>query len=1174
MAYQTRGREPLLDSNTQAALEKRGKELLGLALIAIGLMIAMMIGSYSPDDPNWMLASDAPVQNWLGRFGASLAQPIVMIVGRGAWMLPLVFLLWGTRLTLHRGEERAMSRLTFAPIVVALASVFAATLTPPDGWSHNFGLGGLFGDTVLGLLLTVLPFGAGFGVNLLALLLGAGTLAAGAFVTGFTREETQGLWRLLLLGLVLAYALGLRLMGRGATVSMRAAEVLRGRIGDEIEARREQMRRDAAVAAEEEAAARAVPEPSQTQRVSAVVRAHAAKRMATTSVEAAPGPHAPAVTDEADGWDEEALIEGPTAPRMPPAISRVMPRAQTAMPARAPVPPAPPLESWDAQDEGAFEEPAAPARRLPPAPPGTLAAPPRPQRSDEPAGGLLSRMPQLLRRGEARETPATEPVEPPLTAAPRGGDDDRIRSRISDAIRARTGQTSMPPFQNGRIEPALTRGRGPQPLVITNSPRAAASAAAGAGLAAVAHAIAAPARAAQAAAAAPAAPRVEPPLARRAADPDIFGVTPEPEAELLETDGYETPSDDASAGWDAGWSQDRTDQGDAREAEDSTADGAIDDIDDFAADPEPVPEAAPVVPRAAEPPLAARRESVAPAASPALSAQRAAPAAPTVAARTMGPAAEIARAAPQPAPVPPPSQPAAPQVAYPDYEYPPLDLLMDPSAIERHHLPDAQLEENARMLESVLEDYGVKGEIVSVRPGPVVTMYELEPAPGLKASRVIGLADDIARSMSALSARVSTVPGRSVIGIELPNIKREMVALREILTARDYGDNQMKLPLALGKDIGGEPVIANLAKMPHLLIAGTTGSGKSVAINTMILSLLYKLSPEECRLIMIDPKMLELSVYDGIPHLLSPVVTDPKKAVVALKWVVGEMEERYRKMSKMGVRNIDGYNGRVKDALSKGEMFSRTVQTGFDEETGDPIFETDEFQPEVLPYIVVIVDEMADLMMVAGKEIEACIQRLAQMARASGIHLIMATQRPSVDVITGTIKANFPTRISFSVTSKIDSRTILGEQGAEQLLGMGDMLYMAGGSKITRVHGPFCSDEEVEEIVTYLKGFGPPDYVGGVVEGPDEDKSSDIDAVLGLAGGGSSTGGSDSEDALYDQAVQIVARDRKCSTSYIQRKLAIGYNKAARLVEQMEDQGVVSAANHVGKREVLVPEVH
>ncbi|HKL64585.1 MAG TPA: FtsK/SpoIIIE domain-containing protein, partial [Roseovarius sp.] len=387
-------------------------------------------------------------------------------------------------------------------------------------------------------------------------------------------------------------------------------------------------------------------------------------------------------------------------------------------------------------------------------------------------------------------------------------------------------------------------------------------------------------------------------------------------------------------------------------------------------------------------------------------------------------------------------------------------------------------------------------------------------------------------------------------------------------SSRAYGDGHQKLPLALGKDIGGDPMVANLSKMPHLLIAGTTGSGKSVAINTMILSLLYKLSPDECRLIMIDPKMLELSVYDGIPHLLSPVVTDPKKAVVALKWVVAEMEDRYRKMSKMGVRNIDGYNARVDEALKKGEMFSRTVQTGFDDETGEPMFETEEFAPERMPYIVVIVDEMADLMMVAGKEIEACIQRLAQMARASGIHLIMATQRPSVDVITGTIKANFPTRISFQVTSKIDSRTILGEQGAEQLLGMGDMLYMAGGGRITRCHAPFVSDEEVEEVVSHLKAYGPPEYVGSVLQGPDEDTTDSIDAKLGLATGGNTDG----EDALYDQAVGIVARDRKCSTSYIQRKLAIGYNKAARLVEQMEDEGVVSGANHVGKREVLVPE--
>ncbi|MGB0505266.1 MAG: DNA translocase FtsK [Pikeienuella sp.] len=500
-----------------------------------------------------------------------------------------------------------------------------------------------------------------------------------------------------------------------------------------------------------------------------------------------------------------------------------------------------------------------------------------------------------------------------------------------------------------------------------------------------------------------------------------------------------------------------------------------------------------------------------------------------------------------------------------DFDLPPLNLLQSMREIVRHTESDASLEENARMLESVLDDYGVRGEIGAVRPGPVVTMYELEPAPGLKASRVIGLADDIARSMSALAARVSTIPGRNVIGIELPNAKREMVLLREMLASKIYGDSSYKLALALGKDIGGEPMIANLAKMPHLLIAGTTGSGKSVAVNTMILSLLYRLSPKECKLIMIDPKMLELSVYDGIPHLLSPVVTDPKKAVVALKWAVAEMEDRYRKMSKMGVRNIDGYNGRVRDALAKGEAFSRTVQTGFDESTGQPIIETEEFEPEEMPFIVVIV-EMADLMMVAGKEIEACIQRLAQMARASGIHIIMATQRPSVDVITGTIKANFPTRISFQVTSKIDSRTILGEQGAEQLLGMGDMLYMAGGGRVTRVHGPFVSDEEVEEVVRHLKAQGEPEYVSAVTEGDEDSESAAaIDEILGLGGDGG-------EDAQYDQAVMIVARDRKCSTSYIQRKLAIGYNKAARIVEQMEDQGVVSPANKVGKREVLIEE--
>ncbi len=498
------------------------------------------------------------------------------------------------------------------------------------------------------------------------------------------------------------------------------------------------------------------------------------------------------------------------------------------------------------------------------------------------------------------------------------------------------------------------------------------------------------------------------------------------------------------------------------------------------------------------------------------------------------------------------------------YDAPPLSVLARPVVGAAPPLSAEALEENARMLESVLDDYGVRGEIGAVRPGPVVTLYELEPAPGLKASRVIGLSDDIARSMCAISARVSTVPGRNVIGIELPNLSREKVFLRELLSSPVYEDAGYRLALALGKDIAGEPVVANLARMPHLLIAGTTGSGKSVAINTMILSLLYRLGPEECRLIMIDPKMLELSVYDGISHLLSPVVTDPRKAVVALKWTVQEMEDRYRKMSKLGVRNIDGYNARVREAVDNGEPFTRTVQTGFDDDTGEPVYETESFAPETLPYIVVIVDEMADLMMVAGKEIEACVQRLAQMARASGIHIIMATQRPSVDVITGTIKANFPTRISFQVTSKIDSRTILGEQGAEQLLGQGDMLYMSGGGRITRVHGPFVTDEEVEEVVRHLKTLGPPSYLSAVTEGGD-DPEGPSDEALGL-------GGEIGEEQLLDRAIAVVARDRKCSTSYIQRKLQIGYNRAARLVEEMEAMGVVSTANHVGKREVLVGE--
>jgi S-DNA-T family DNA segregation ATPase FtsK/SpoIIIE len=960
MAYQTRQRDPLLDDRMHEILVRFGQQATGFALLGLAAALAALLFSYAPDDPNFMAATDAVPQNLLGRFGASIAAILMMIMGYGAFLLPVASLVWGVRFLTQTGHERAIGRSLFLPIAVALAAIYAASITPPQDWTHSFGLGGLFGDTILGAVLNALPMSPEAGLKLLAALAFVGGVFLSLFVLGVDRIEMRHGLRFLILGLLSVGAMvsgGLRNAGAGA-----------GRAATHLAERR-------------------------------------AARAAQTTPERAP-----------------------TRLATDPAL-RTVPIVH------------------DDEDEGEIAQPA--ARRSP---------------------GLFARMP-MLRAREAEPRIEPELVVPggPAVDEVDAPDEDRIRARIADVIKSRVRRPNV-------IAEAAQRRRGVLP--------------------ASALAAAAPAAAANPAA------RVEPPLtaARRpvAAQPALAqsAYAAEPENMFL------------------------------------------DDEDDTA-----VAYASPAQ-RPAAPPVQTELQR-----------------------RVMQRAAQRKPAPSRQAQAD--AQPSLPlQQAEAAYEPPSLSFLTNPDTIQRHHLSDEALEENARMLENVLDDYGVKGEIVSVRPGPVVTMYELEPAPGLKASRVIGLADDIARSMSALSARVSTVPGRTVIGIELPNQNREKVVLREILSHRSFGDGNQRLPLALGKDIGGDPIVANLAKMPHLLIAGTTGSGKSVAINTMILSLLYKLSPEECRMIMIDPKMLELSVYDGIPHLLSPVVTDPKKAVVALKWVVGEMEERYRKMSKMGVRNIDGYNGRVADALAKGEMFKRTYQTGFDDETGDPVFETEEFLPEKMPFIVVIVDEMADLMMVAGKEIEACIQRLAQMARASGIHIIMATQRPSVDVITGTIKANFPTRISFHVTSKVDSRTILGEQGAEQLLGMGDMLYMAGGAKITRVHGPFVSDEEVEEIVTHLKSFGPPDYASSVLDGPDEERESDIDAVLGLNTGGNTDG----EDALYDQAVAVVVKDRKCSTSYIQRKLGIGYNKAARLVEQMEEAGLVSQANHVGKREILVPE--
>ena len=982
MAYHDmHDRSPFLDSALQATLEKRTVELIGIGLTILGILMGLAVYSYSPEDPSWLAATDAPVQNILGVAGASFAAPIMLILGMASWSFSVFAVVWGMRLVFHRGSDRALGRLIFAPFSIAFMSLYCASLVPAASWSHSFGMGGLFGDTLLGQLLILMPFSPALNVTLVSFLVGTLFLAITLYCFGFTNREISRSLRFLMMGLVLVYATLVALLGRGAA-----------------------------------------------------------------------------------------------------GVSRFSTERQTMRENRTPRAPAPMSSSEPRPEEYSQSFP------LPPAPDNPIFEP-SPDPKFQPAkekSGFMGLMPSLNKRNDRMPEPELVDQYSGVEIVAMPGD-DRIQAKISNVIKSRVRRGQSLVVEDDHTSEAVenqSEGRSHQ--------------------------------------------RLEPTVGRLSRR--------HPEGAQMHEEWSSIP-DPMNAAEDAHAFQDDFGHEDMHYHDPSPFDRVPHDHVPNEMTPfhSSAPTHAPLEVSAA----AARKVVQTPVRKKILPSSRA-------------------------------TREAQPSLQFEDtqaqYELPPLGLLAAPVEVNTHHLSDDALEENARLLESVLDDYGVRGEIVAVRPGPVVTMYELEPAPGLKASRVIGLSDDIARSMSALSARVSTIPGKTVIGIELPNENREKVFLREILASKFFGDGNQKLPIALGKDIGGEPVVSNLAKMPHLLIAGTTGSGKSVAINTMILSLLYKLTPDECRLIMIDPKMLELSVYDGIPHLLSPVVTDPKKAVVALKWVVGEMEERYRKMSKMGVRNIDGYNSRVEDTLKKGELFSRTVQTGFDDETGEPVFETEQFEPEKMPYIVVIVDEMADLMMVAGKEIEACIQRLAQMARASGIHLIMATQRPSVDVITGTVKANFPTRISFQVTSKIDSRTILGEMGAEQLLGMGDMLYMAGGSKITRCHGPFVSDEEVEEVVSHLKAFGPPEYKSGVVDGPEEDTENSINEVLGLGGN------TDGEDALYDQAVAIVLRDRKCSTSYIQRKLAIGYNKAARLVEQMEDQGLVSPANHVGKREILVPE--
>ena len=875
MTFNVRQRNPLIDSDWQQIIKRRSKELFGLLLLSAATALGMLLYSYSPKDPGLFSATSEPAQNLLGPRGAAIASPLMITIGLTSWTIVAFLVAWGVRFATHAREEGFLHRTVFLPMLVAAASVLLATQTQIPFRHHQFGSGGMFGDTIYWAILYAWPGNRQAGIQIVPI----------------------ALWAMF--ALFLPLALGVTFSGIRETVSGLGSM-----------------------------ARRMVP-----------------------------------------GRKSKALIPGGSVDADHESTSP------------------------DSESEALHKSGHACQEEIP------------------------SGMALQIQRVENQQDEF--PLDEFISNSPkkRGAFGRLLGRMMSSGGKIAADRWNMIGADNGLPAEARRLGR-------------------------------------------------PPPLTRY--------------------DGTK-PVDDA-----------------------------------------PIPDAVSVRPLVCPPSKKPPKQS--------RKAQRE-------------------------------NRPRLPLEEKPSgYEEPPLSLLQDPLQIVTMNQSSSALESNARMLESALEDYGVKGTIETVRPGPVVTLYELTPAAGIKAARVISLSEDIARSMRALSARISTVPGRSVIGIELPNHGREKVYLKELISTREFGDSKMALPIALGKDIGGDPVVVDLAAMPHMLIAGTTGSGKSVGINTMILSLLYRLSPDNCRFIMIDPKMLELSVYDGIPHLLSPVVTDPKKAVVALKWVVAEMEERYRLMSKMGVRNISGYNGRVRDALERGEKLTRTVATGFDQETGEQIFETEEYEPKKLPFIVVIVDEMADLMMVAGKDIEACIQRLAQMARASGIHLIMATQRPSVDVITGTIKANFPTRVSFEVSSKIDSRTILGEQGAEQLLGKGDMLYMSGGGKISRVHGPFVSDDEVEQVVRHLMAVGRPEYLSEIVEGPDEATAAERDQRLGLSPDGSS------ENEEYDKAVAIVLRDRKCSTSYIQRRLEIGYNKAARLVERMEEEGLVSSANHVGKREILVPE--
>ncbi|MCY4259580.1 MAG: DNA translocase FtsK 4TM domain-containing protein [Rhodobacteraceae bacterium] len=880
MTYQLQQRDTLLGEYWQQFLINRGKELSGAFLVFAAVLLALALGSYSPDDPGLFTATSAQPENLVGIHGAAVASYLVSTTGFAAWLIVAILLAWGLRLIRHHSPFRILIRFWYMPLAILLASAFLATEPRSDAWQHHFGLGGIIGDTVFSSMVIAYPSAEP-------------AIEQGVRYTGYL------------------FLLPLALMAFGVTFGeIRWAGLLALRAPFILLQKRRRRRRD-------------------TRRLSGI-------------------PH------EEPDYDEDFMDND--------------------------------LSHMPVEEDIEFQAIAAP---------------------DEPRILLT-------------DDPGSEEPAPPSHRKRRPG-------------KRHLGQ--------------LVKGIGS--LFFSDNEE-----------------------------------QLDQLNQRRFATTTIS----------KRTHPHHNPTDEMFA-----------------------------DADDPAAGHNPAAETGD------EPRIVMTRK------------------------RSQRSGRPSRRASQHPLPLDRSDE---------KYISPSLDLLSTPDHVFTISQSVPSLQENARLLEGVLEDYGVHGEIKTVRPGPVVTLYQLTPAPGLKTSRVMGLADDIARSMSALSARISTVPGESYIGIELPNSTRETVYFKELAARSEFSDSTKRLPIALGKNIGGDPVIVDLASMPHLLIAGTTGSGKSVAINTMILSLLYSLSPEQCRLILVDPKMLELSVYDGIPHLMAPVVTDPKNAVAALKWVVVEMEERYRKMSRLGVRNIDGYNIRMREAAQSGRPITREHQIGFDPETGSPLYETETIETETLPYIVVVVDEMADLMIVAGKEIEACVQRLAQMARASGIHIILATQRPSVDVITGVIKANFPTRISFQVSQKVDSRTILGEQGAEQLLGQGDMLYMSGGGRVERVHGPFVSDHEVEQVVEYLRSLGPPDYHPEILNGPDDGTEDEINQVLGLER-------SASGDEEYEQAVAIIMRDEKVSVSYVQRKMEIGYNKAARIVERMEEEGIISPANHVGKREIL-----